>query len=209
MATPIADAYVLQFRREYKDLRDSSDGSVITTSTQDGTAFSAVDVKNMLVNACNKLLEIGYQALYDVNAFADTFDEYKRVTDPALAGTFSDNIFTVTTMPADFSMAVSGIYVPNSGAMDDIILVNSDRFNDAVVDKNPEQRASYLGAMRNKTFEVVHNTATLTNSDTVILTYMALQPDITLGGATDIRMRTSRMAEIMQLMHEMARLQDK
>ena len=223
MATPNANTIALEFRRDVADNFRADTGAAITDVTsQNGNEWSYTEIKDLLVQAINEYQQrIANEIRQKIssrpdkigNALASAFPEYVKRTLSAVPLTptpgWYGGAYADIALPSDYGWlcAVSVAYGSdyNRGKY-----VEPDVFASMIDKKNQEHRRPYY-TIEGTNIRIISRFTGLPGQtpggpveSQIELTYIAPQPDITLGGATDILLRMHNKSNILTIMKMIA-----
>jgi len=204
MATPKADSILLDFRRQYGDLRDKTTGAVITNANQDGNDISVVQGMSLLRDASNELMRMFFQELgFNADKLGVTFPEARK---RALlsGGAGGGQILYNVSLPPDFGWVVSAMYRHGNDWFK-VVLGNSDKI-DAVIEGLNVNHTGPVGHVEGSAFYLAFRPQTDPTTDKIELSYIRKQLDIEQGGTTDMILDARWADMLVKLMVKNARM---
>jgi hypothetical protein len=223
VATPNANTIVSEFRRDVADNYRADTGAAITDVTsQNGNEWSYTEVKDLLVQAINELQQrTAGEVMQKLtsrpdkvgNALASVYSEYVKRTLSAVAHTaipgWYGGAYAEITLPSDYGW-LCAVAVAYGSSYDRGKYVEPDVFASMIDRKNQEHRRPYYTIEGTK-LRIISRFTGLPGQASgapvesqVEITYVSTQPDITLGGATDILMRMHNKTNILAIMKMIA-----
>lgn len=209
MATPKLDKISLLFAEVMGD-QYQDDGTLITTADQDGQLYTHDERASIVVHAINWIIRERIMAamrsqspMMELAKIADELFDYR--TTASISLTASGNIAT-GSLPSSFAQLLSARFVRQAGDKIRSRLASDLEFENAAQGNDPEYEGVALLRFLASTVEVVYNDSVLAlnNNDSVAVTYLAFQPIVTQGGATDIEINESWNQEIVSRMKDHA-----
>jgi hypothetical protein len=211
MATPRADSIILQFRRDYGDMRNGTTGAPIVLASEPGNDFTVVQVTELLVRCINEIITFAYKELgMDAKQLGDLFREYEKqpttLTAHAGGNIAGTDKYLTGTLPADYGWLISAVW-RKSGQGYQLIRPASPREVEAIVEGINKEATGPAGYVAGTSFVMAYNAQgfTFDSSDEIAVSYVARQVAITQGGSTDVLIANNWDGEIVRLMRERAR----
>lgn len=210
MATPHLSALKMAFRREIADVRNVTSGMPITASTEDGKLFTSAALDLLIVDAIRSVFTQIWNGMQGVEAWtktrvmADNFPEYVE-RDHECAGNAGDALHFSADLPTDFWRIISARYRNDVGSNEKMNQVPFS-YADAVLEGlNTEIGMEPVFCLALTKIHVFRRTPPMVPAnDKIVINYLATQPNITDGGATDIKINTSMDAVVLLTAKQLA-----